>query len=404
MSQKSEKVLEDLLQSDDDIDFETARETLSAQLNVAQKTAGSYIYTSSLADVKKTANGQRLLTQTDDGNDTDDAGESSNTEDTDDTDKSDDGDDVSQTAIDAVDAERSPGQQSGSKFEFLTKLNDSDHPLIPDVSSYYRRQIAGRKTDVQVVTHALSSDTAAGVQDIILTGLPGVGKNRMVEYIASETNRPLVRIPCSRDIRYEDVVGHYSPDGNGGFEWEDGLLTMAMRYGWIVVLDEINMMPGDISSAVHQVTEDADSRKLVIRQTGEVVKPDDRFRVVATKNPLGHAGTKRMNEAFKSRFAHIEIPHLPPQAEKRVVMSQTDGLDESDESDIEKAIEVVNEFRDEYKDGSMTLAISTRELLKVADFISDDFLNLETAFEMVVGSMLPEEDQDAFSRVIEYKF
>lgn len=287
---------------------------------------------------------------------------------------------------------RAPGDSTDAAYERLTVLEDVAHPLVPDPDgAYFQRRLAGHKTDVQCVSYSMSADTPKGISYPLLIGMPGVGKNRMLRDIAANTNRPLIRIPCDESIRYEDVVGHYAPTEDGGFEWSDGLLTTAMRIGALVVLDEVNMMEGDVSAAIHQATES--DPQLVIRETGEVVDPHDEYRVAATMNPTGFAGTVEMNKAFEDRFDPFEIPHLPTDAEKQVVLQNVPEMEDY-EDELDDLLTFANACRERYPQ-MLTTPVTTRKVMTMCDYLADGFLDLEAAIEKVILPLVDEEEKNA---------
>lgn len=377
MSKKAAQYVLEQFNEEDEVLFEDAVLAIKGEFGVKENTAQAYIYQADNLKVEWRNNREYRVVVEDDG-----SGER----------QAKLGNELGESA------KRSAGDATGETFKFLPVLEKTEHPKIPESRGYFARRLFGHKTDLQVATRAWSADTPAGVENLLLTGPPGTGKNALFEEVAAQTNRPLVRIPCSKDIRYEDVVGHYAPAEDGsGFEWKDGLLTMAVRYGWIVIIDEINMAPGDITSALHQITEG--TPKLVVRQTGEVVDPHPEFRVGATKNPYGHAGTKRMNEAFLSRWRVVEIPYLDRDAEVNVLKNSVDGLS-GKEDELKNLVDFANKAREEYRDGTMSTAISTRHLQRVCDYIGDDFLSLKEAVKASIVPTLSEDDKDVFERVV----
>lgn len=375
-------VREQLLEESEEADFDEAVSLIEDVCGVKDNTAASYIYEAQGLTHEWTAEGEHIVKEATAGS----AGSG-------------------QSVLQGFDGQAAqlkmePGARTGDKFEHLAILEDVGHPLVPDDTTYYRRRMEGHKSDIQVFTYDMSEDTPGGVEHLMLTGLPGVGKNQAVKHICAETNRPLIRIPVGGGIRYEDLVGHYTPTKEGSLEWTDGILTTAARYGFTVVLDEVDMMSGDVSSPLHQVTEDRDSQELVIRQTGEVVKPHPEFRVIATRNP-GFAGANEMNRAFKSRFSEHEVGYLKEDAEVKVLTSAIDGLDEGD---IQPVVEYANDLRDRYPQ-EIDLVVTTRDLKRIGGYLAGDLFETKNAIRKVLLPRAdPDTDRDPLADEIDMRF
>lgn len=62
-----------------------------------------------------------------------------------------------------------------------------------------------------------------------------------------------------------------------------GVLIDAMRKGYWIVLDELNLAPTDVLEALNRLLDD--NRELLITETQEVVRAHPRFMLFATQNP-----------------------------------------------------------------------------------------------------------------------
>ena len=64
-----------------------------------------------------------------------------------------------------------------------------------------------------------------------------------------------------------------------------GLLVEAMRSGYWLILDELNLAPTDVLEALNRVLDD--NRELFISETQTTVKAHPHFMLFATQNPAG---------------------------------------------------------------------------------------------------------------------
>lgn len=71
-----------------------------------------------------------------------------------------------------------------------------------------------------------------------------------------------------------------------------GVLIDAMRKGYWIILDELNLAPTDVLEALNRLLDD--NRELFITETQEVVKAHPRFMLFATQNPPGLYGGRKV--------------------------------------------------------------------------------------------------------------
>lgn len=72
-----------------------------------------------------------------------------------------------------------------------------------------------------------------------------------------------------------------------------GVLVEAMRKGYWIILDELNLAPTDVLEALNRVLDD--NRELFIPETQTVVKAHPGFRLFATQNPPGLYGGRKVS-------------------------------------------------------------------------------------------------------------
>lgn len=175
-------------------------------------------------------------------------------------------------------------------------------------------------------------DSIHQAQSVILTGGAGVGKTTHVTQLASRINQPMLRINFNGETRMSDLIGKIHVVA-GQTKWIDGILPMAMRRGWWLLLDELDFAEPAVLSLLHPVLED-ESMLVLKENNGEIIRPHENFRVFATANSIGamserssdFGGTNTMNEAFLDRWQVMMVENLPIKEEIKVLRDVAPGL------------------------------------------------------------------------------
>lgn len=155
---------------------------------------------------------------------------------------------------------------------------------------------------------------------LMLTGPTGCGKTRLVEHMAHRLERELVTITCHDDLTAHDLVGRFLVQ-DGDVRWADGPLTRAVRQGAICYLDEVIEARKDTLAVLHSL---ADHRRtLYLDRTDEAVAAPDGFMLVCSYNPRARGALKELKASFRQRFATVQLDYLPPEAEARIVVSES---------------------------------------------------------------------------------
>lgn len=97
-------------------------------------------------------------------------------------------------------------------------------------------------------------------------------------------------------------------------------MVEALRKGYWIVLDELNLAPTDVLEALNRLLDD--NRELFIPETQEIVKPHPDFMLFATQNPPGlYGGRKVLSRAFRNRFLELHFDDIP-QDELEIILQQ----------------------------------------------------------------------------------
>ena len=145
---------------------------------------------------------------------------------------------------------------------------------------------------------------------VLLQGPTSAGKTSMVQYLAKVTGHKFVRINNHESTDLQEYFGTYITNSQGKLVFQEGILVEAVRNGYWLVLDELNLAPSDILEALNRLLDD--NRELFIAETQETVKPHPHFQLFATQNPPGlYGGRKVLSRAFRNRFLELHIDEIP---------------------------------------------------------------------------------------------
>ena len=200
--------------------------------------------------------------------------------------------------------------------------NPDERAAVPHVKADYRFQ----PFIMDVI------DSIHQAQSVILTGGTGVGKTTHIVQLAARIHQPLLRINFNGETRMSDLIGKVHVV-NGETRWIDGVLPMAMRKGWWLLLDELDFAEPAVLSLLHPVLED-ESMLVLKENNGEIIRPHPNFRLFATANSIGamgdragaYSGTNTMNEAFLDRWQVLMVDNLPLKDEIKVLRQEAPGL------------------------------------------------------------------------------
>ena len=162
---------------------------------------------------------------------------------------------------------------------------------IQEIYEQISRDMIGQK---EVIEGTVVAMIAGG--NVLLEGVPGVGKTRLVRTLGRVFGLPFSRIQFTPDLMPADVTGTNmvvrDDSGKTSFKFQEGPI-----FASIILADEINRATPKTQSALleamqeHKVTVMGVSRPL-----------QEPFFVLATQNPIEQDGTYPLPEAQMDRF------------------------------------------------------------------------------------------------------
>ncbi len=133
--------------------------------------------------------------------------------------------------------------------------------------------------------------------NVLLEGVPGLGKTLLVRTLAQCLHLPFSRIQFTPDLMPADVIGtnivmEDPGTGRRKFEFQRGPI-----FAQIVLADEINRATPKTQSALLEAMQE---RSVTV--SGQTYKLELPFFVLATQNPIEQEGTYPLPEAQMDRF------------------------------------------------------------------------------------------------------
>jgi MoxR-like ATPase len=199
----------------------------------------------------------------------------------------------------------------------MSKENDISNFIsnINTVKLEISKHIVGQEDLVKQVLMAM---VAGG--NVLLEGVPGLGKTKLVRTIGKVFNLGFSRIQFTPDLMPADIVGtnviSKSESGDGVFKFQKGPI-----FSNIILADEINRATPKTQSAMLEAMQEG--TVTVGTNTYELPKP---YFVLATQNPIEMEGTYPLPEAQMDRFLlKLNVPFPSLSELKEIVLLTTKG-------------------------------------------------------------------------------
>ena len=183
---------------------------------------------------------------------------------------------------------------------------------IAQVKNELAKDVVGQQ---EIIDNVIIAIVAGG--NVLLEGVPGVGKTRLVRSLGKVLSLPFSRIQFTPDLMPSDVTGTNIVEKD-----ENGRLQTKFRRGPIfanlVLADEINRATPKTQSAMLEVMQE--HKVTVANQSYKIAEP---FFVLATENPIEQDGTYPLPEAQMDRFMFKLIVNFPSGEELMDIVKMT---------------------------------------------------------------------------------
>ena len=173
------------------------------------------------------------------------------------------------------------------KEQMIQEFSES----VAKIKAELHKDIIGQE---EVIDDVVIAIIAGG--NVLLEGVPGTGKTRLVRSLGQTLDLPLSRIQFTPDLMPNDVTGtniiRKDDDGNLTTHFQKGPI-----FAQIILADEINRATPKTQSALLEVMQE--HKTTVAGKTYVMQEP---YFVLATQNPIEQDGTYPLPEAQMDRF------------------------------------------------------------------------------------------------------
>lgn len=193
----------------------------------------------------------------------------------------------------------------------VRRATDPDPGLAADVAG---RLVTNLETVLrgkrEVVRAAVAAILSGG--HLLLEDVPGQGKTLLAKAIARSIGGVFHRVQGTADLLPSELTGVsvFQP-GTGAWEFRPGPL-----FANVVLVDELNRATPRAQSALLEAMEERQ-----VSVDGRTYRLPDPYVVIATQNPVDHAGTFPLVEGQRDRFTLVlELGHPGPEAERELLL------------------------------------------------------------------------------------
>jgi len=238
-------------------------------------------------------------------------------------------------------SKETPQMDSASALAYENMISVPDEKWSRD---YINRYFEDGRSDFEIYDYALDNDI-----NVLIEGGAGSGKTMSVIAYASARGKRYFNVSSNAGIDPSQLFGRWIPREDGhGYRWQDGAVTLLVRYGGVLLLNEVNFMPERIMTVLYSLLDDRREIQL-LDNGGEVIKAHPDLLIVADMN-AGYRGTHELSQANNDRWKiKLEFPY-DKRIESKLIKSKS-------------ILDLAGKLRDQYDRQEISTPISTRGLV-----------------------------------------
>ena len=196
----------------------------------------------------------------------------------------------------------------------------TESPMLQAEADQFKREYAAVRAEIgklivgqeRVIDATLTTLFCGG--NLLLEGVPGLGKTELVKALSRVLDLDFRRIQFTPDLMPADIIGtnimNSDEAGRYRFEFRKGPI-----FTQLLLADEINRASPKTQSALLETMQEGS-----VTTAGQVFHLQQPFFVMATQNPIEQEGTYPLPEAQLDRFLFkFQVPFLSRQEMNEVV-------------------------------------------------------------------------------------